>query len=346
MSIHKRVLLGVVAATLATVLVGCGGGLLGILLGLVGLGNAVGDVRDLFDDGDDPGEFRVLLDGQLLPVHPTANGNLTLTGLPEGQHLLQVVKPNRVVGTVTRINVTAGASVNVGSLQAVHGGRITGSVKAEAVGGGLFPARRVLVAAIPGGAVAVDATHTEAITVPPATTYYAAYTDGNGDFALDALAPGDYLITAAVAGHVADVQLIQGLVAGQGIPNLALELAADPDATHGTISGFVSGSIGGAAQSLPGAVLEVPLAQGFRPKIPTALRDRIAQDSGTTLMTPRWFKWTKLSTLTDAGGSYQLPCVLGSLRPHAFIYGYESGYQDISVTEGGTTSASFTLAPL
>ncbi len=346
MSTHKGALLGAVAAILAVVLVGCGGGLLETLLGLVSLGNAVGDVRDLFDEGDNAAEFRVLLDGQLLPVHPAANGDLTLTGLPEGQHLLQVVKPNRVVGSVTMVTVAAGTSMDVGSLEAVHGGRITGSVEAEAAGGGLLPARRVLVVAIPGGAAAVDATHTEAITVPPAATYYAAYTDGNGDFSLDALEPGDYLVTAALAGHKADVQLIQGLVAGQGVRNLALELAVDPDAAYGEIGGVVSGSVQGGTQSLSNALLKVRLAQGFRPKIPAPVRDRIAQESGTTLMTARWFAWKKLSTLTDAGGSYQWPCMPGNLRLDCFAYGYKSEYQDIVVTGGGTTFANFTLAPL
>jgi len=343
MSISKRTCVGAITAIALTVLVGCGGGLLGALLGLIALGGVAGDVTDLFDNGDDPAQFRVLMDGQLLPVTPGATGALTLTGLPEGRHLLQVVNPNRVVGALRIINVDANATVDLGDLTAVHGGRIVGTVRAETPGGGWLPARRVLVVALAGGAAVVDSTHASPVNLPPAATYYAGYTDGNGDFSLDAVEPGDYLITAAVAGHKADAWLVQGLSAGQGISNVILDLAADPEDSVGTVAGLVSGSISGGSQSLPNAALSVAPAQGFTPRVPTEVRDRIAQQSGASLMSARWFTWNRLSALTDAGGSYQLPSPPGSTRLRCFAYGYQAQYQDIQVLDGQTTTASFTL---
>ncbi len=333
----------VLAVLMSAALVGCGGAI-GLLLGLVALGEVVGDVSDWFDDDAPPGQFRVLLDGQLLPVQPDAAGNLALSDLPADRHLLQVVAPSRLTGAVRIINVAAGSPVDMGTLEPVAGGRILGTVTTQAAGGAFLAAKRVLVVALPGGAGLVDATHTAPMNLPPATTYYAAYTDGNGQFSLDAVEPGDYLVTAAVAGCKADVRLVAGLMAGHVVQGTVLDLELDDAIAFGTISGTVSGALaGGGTESLPGAGLTVAVGAGFVPAIPAAVSDSIAQASGASLMASPWFRWNELAGLTDAGGSYQVRAVPGTRRLSCFAYGYQPGQQDVTVTQGHDSAASFTL---
>ncbi|MGD9497892.1 MAG: hypothetical protein AB7Y46_16435, partial [Armatimonadota bacterium] len=148
----RRLPVLIAAALVTMLLVGCGGGgLLGALLGLIAVGDVVGDLSDLMG-GEDPHELDVYLDGQLLPVHPDAGGVLRLRGLPEGQHLLQAIASSRYRGAIVLIDVEPNADLRLGALQSQVGGRIRGTVMVESAQGSELPASRVAVYAIPGGA--------------------------------------------------------------------------------------------------------------------------------------------------------------------------------------------------
>lgn len=329
-----------IAAVISVMLVGCGGGgLIGALLGIISVGSIVTEIENLVGD-ENPDEFDVYVDGQLIPEHPNSNGRLRLQGLPEGRHLLQIVAPNHFRGAVTVINVQPNSDLRLDDLQAEVGGRLRGTVTLQEGQSGRS-ASRVLVYAVPGGAQVVR-DGSGAVDLPPAGTHYAAFTDGNGEFSLDALAPGDYLVTAAVPGFAADVQLVAGLTERQTV-TADLELEASGDAA-GTLRGTVNGSIGsGATQSLPGAGVRAALDAHFQPDVPQAVRDEIATESGLSLMASPWFSCGELATLSDAGGSYEADLPPGTHRVSAFAYDYQPGYRDLTVTSDGVTSATFTL---
>jgi len=329
-----------VVPTIAIILGGCAGGGLLALLGLIAVGNVVTDVTDLLS-GNAPDELDVYLDGQLLPEHPDNDGDLALEGLPEGRHLLQIIAPNRHDGAVALVNVDPDASLQLGDLDSEEGGRIRGRVTVQDAGGPARAAVRTPVYAIPGGASLV-ATGAALVEVPPNGTHFIAFTDGNGNFSLDAVAPGDYLVTAAVAGYDADARLVEGLSAGQVVRDQDLALAADGVAT-GSAGGVAAGEVGGGTQSLPGAALRADLPGTFEPDVPQDVIDRIAAESGAGLRASPWFRWQILSTLTDAGGSWSLRLPVGTSRISCFAYGYRPGFLDVPVAAGAHSRTDFTL---
>lgn len=336
---HKLTRLAAIAV-ITFVLAGCGGGGLAALIGLGAIGNAFGDIGDLFDDGGDD-EADVLLDGQVIRAVDRGTDNLRLRGLPEGRHLLQIVV-NDFRGVVRLINVDANSDLQLGRLQAADGGLVRGTVMLREGDGSTRPAVRVPVYAIPGGASNVAAGQPRT-TIPPIGTHYVVYTDGNGEYELGAMTPGDYLVTAVVAGYMADVQLIEGLQIDQRQRNKDLELAADGGARTGEAAGVVQGQAGGGAVSLAGASLRAALPAAYAPGIPQATINRIANRSGSALRASPWFEWTVLATLADAGGSYRLPLPPGTPRVQAFAYDYQPALRDPTITVGVTTAVDFTL---
>ncbi|MGI5818518.1 MAG: carboxypeptidase-like regulatory domain-containing protein [Armatimonadota bacterium] len=331
-------LMGIAIVTL--ILAGCGGGGALALLGLIGIGNAVGQIGDLFS-GDSGAEAEVLLDGQLIRTVNRSTDTLRLRGLPEGRHLLQVVAGD-FRGILRVINVDRDSDLQLGQLQAEDGGQVRGSVMLRDGDGSIRAAVRVPVYAVPGGAASVAAGQ-PATAIPPAGTHYVAYTDGNGNYSLSAMAPGDYLVTAAVAGYMADVQLIQGLQVEQRQRNRDLELIAVAGAQAGRAVGVVQGQAGGGAVSLAGASLRARLATAYAPGMPQATIDRIESSYGGALRAAPWFRWQVLSTLADAGGSYELALPAGTPRVDAFSYGYQPAFREPVITAGLSTPADFTL---
>ncbi|MGD9495950.1 MAG: carboxypeptidase-like regulatory domain-containing protein, partial [Armatimonadota bacterium] len=261
--------------------------------------------------------------------------------LPEGQHLLQAIASSRYRGAIVLIDMEPNADRRLGALQSQVGGRIRGTVMVESAQGSELPASRVAVYAIPGGAQAVAAGG-PIIDLPPEGTHYVSFTDGAGQFSLDALAPGDYLVTAAVAGCATDAQLVAQLGERQTVSGVDLTLAAGGEST-GTVRGTVRGQIGGGTQSLPGAIVRAELTVRLAPTVPEETIDRIAAQAGTPLRPSPWFRWQVLSTLTDAGGSYTLSLPVGTGRITCFTYDYRPAYQDVTISTGADTHASFTL---
>lgn len=327
------------AALVAILMAGCGaGGLIGLLMTLIQAGDAITQVDDLLG-GDDPETLRVLLDGQELPVVPADDGSLVLSGLPEGSHLLQLVAANRFRGTVSNIDVLADARVNIPEQTPIIGGRIRGMVEL-----GSTPARRVMVVAIPGGAGTVEKAKAAPITIPPTGTYYAAFTDGNGAYSLDAVEPGEYLLTAAMAGYMADVKLVN-IPAPRRTVDHNLALVQDASSPFGTLNGAVRGTILGGTQSLANARLTAVCGVAYEPVVPQTVIDAIGTASGLELSDSPWFRWTELATLTDAGGGYQLRAAPGATRLDCFAYDYRPGFKNVQVANGVNTTTEFDLQP-
>lgn len=325
-------------AVITVVLAGCGGGIT-TLLGLIGIGSAVADISDLFSGTDDE-DADVLLDGQIIRTVDRGDDRIRLQGLPEGRHLLQIVATD-FRGILRVINVDAGSDVQLGSLQAQDGGLVSGRVLLEASGGATRAAARVPVYAIPDGAARVAA-GSGVTSLPPATTHYVTYTDGNGEYSLKALEPGDYLVTATVAGYMADVQFIEGLAVEQRQRNRDLTLVQD-DVAVGAAAGVVLGRASGASSSLGGASLRGQVDGGYAPDIPQDTIDRIENAHGGTLRAAPWFRWQVLSTLADVGGSYELPLPPGTPRIDVFHYGYQPAYSEPTITAGTSSPVDFTL---
>lgn len=336
---YRLVRLGAIAGV-ALILAGCAGGGLTALLGLIGIGGAVAQLDNLFG-GDTEDNANVLLDGQVIRTVSRGTSELRLRGLPEGRHLLQVVS-SEFRGVVRLIDVDADSDLQLGRLEAEDGGLVRGRVTVRDTDGSVRAAARVPVYAIPGGAVNVAAGQ-PVTAIPPAGTHYVVYTDGNGNYELSAMTPGDYLVTATVAGYMADVQLVEGLQATQRQRNTDLELLQDASVATGQAAGVASGRTGGGSMSLGGASLRARLGGGYAPGIPQASIDRIETRYGAALRAAPWFRWQVLSTLADSGGSYALPLPPGTPRIDCFAYGYQPAFREPAIVAGQTTQADFTL---
>ncbi len=336
----KRWITLCVSALLAAILlVGCAsGGLLATILTLIEAGDAITRVDDIIG-GDDPETVTVLLDGQVLPVAPKANGDLELSGLPEGRHLLQVNADNHFRGSVSVINVQGDARVTIPAQTAVVGGRIIGTVLL-----GTTPARRVLVVAIPGGAADLQKSKGVPISIPPVGTYYAAFTDANGDYSLDAVGIGDYLVTTAVAGYTTDVKLLN-IPEQRRTLRADLTLDRDTASPSGTFTGGVTGAIVGGSQSLANTRITATRGVPFAPVVPQTVIDIIAGASGMNLGDSPWFSWAELATLSDVGGGYQMRGAPGSVRLDCFAYAFKPGFRNVQLINGGNTYAAFDLVP-
>ncbi len=329
------------AVGISLLIAGCGGGgVIGAILGLIAVGDVIGDVTDLLDGGDDGTDVKVYFDGQPLDVQPS-NGRLQLRGLPEGRHLLQVTSGS-YEGAVTIVDVQPDADLHLGDLtpDPDGGGRIRGTVTVQEGDGSTHAAARTIVYAVPGGAPLVGQ-GAQTVNLPPAGTHYAAFTDGNGDYEIDAVSPGDYLVTAAIAGLATDVRLVQDLDPRETVDDVDLTLQADASQTTGRAMGTVAGPAGGGTRSLRDAALRASTA--FTPPVPQDTIDRVAAASGAALRASPWFTWSVLSTLTDAGGSYELPLPSGAARIDCFSYDYRPAFRDVSVFLGGTVQADFDL---
>ncbi len=336
-------ILSVSALIIAGVVTGCGGGIIESLVSLLRAGDVISDVYHLLA-GDPPDQFTVLLDGQPIPVTPAADGSLQLNGVPAGEHLLQVVAPNKNRGGVTIIDVRADSRVDVGAPTEVVGGRILGKVRLGSAGV-YAAARRVLVVAIPGGATAVQKGKAAPITIPPRTTYYATYTDGNGDYELNAVDVGDYLVTAAVPGYQSDVKAVNIPAQGHAARGVNLDLERDTTMPSGVVTGRVRGAIIGGTQALAGAALKLQPTVPFEPTIKQDAINDIAAAAGFELMDSPWFSWTWLGMLTDLAGSYEGRAPVGSARLSCFAYGYQPVYQDIAMINNGSIHSVFDLNP-
>lgn len=329
----------IVIAAITGVLAGCGGGGLGALLGLISIGNAVGEIEDLFG-GDTADRADVLLDGQVIRTVDRGNNTIRLQGLPEGRHLLQIVSSD-FRGILRLINVNPGEDVQLGQLQAEDGGLISGTVMLREADDSTRPAVRVAVYAVPRAQVNLSPGGA-ATTLPPLQTHYVAYTDGNGRYEFNAVTPGDYLVTATVAGYTANVQLIQGLQVEQRQRNKNLELVAD-DVPAGSAAGVVLGNTNGGSSSLGGASLRASLGSAYVPAIPQDTANRISRQDGGTVRSSSWFRWEVLSTLADSGGSYSLPLPPGTPRIDAFSYGFRPAFRDPTIVADVRTPVDFTL---
>jgi len=327
------------AALVVLLMAGCGAaGLIGLLMTLIQAGDAITQVDELLG-GDDPETLTVYLDGQELPVVPADNGSLVLSGLPEGRHLLQLVADNRFRGAVSNIDVVADARVNIPEQTPIIGGRIRGMVEL-----GSTPARRAMVVAIPGGAASVEKAKAAPIGIPPTGTYYAGFTDANGAYSLDAVEPGDYLVTAAVAGYMADVKLVN-IPAPRRTLDINLTLERNVGSPFGTLNGAVRGTILGGTQSLANARITAVRGVAYEPVVPETVIDTIGAASGLELSDSPWFRWTELATLTDAGGGYQLRAAPGATRLDCFAYDYRPGFKNVQVANGVNTTTEFDLQP-
>lgn len=325
-------------ATITLILAGCGGGGMATLLGLVSIGEAVGDIQNLFDDGGDDTEQTadVLLDGQF--ITEVEDSTVELSGLPEGEHRLQIVSSDHR-GVITTITVDRDSPFPLDGLVAQDGGYASGTVMLQDGTNPPSPAANIPVYAISGG---IDTVQNSApITIPPGRDYYVVYTNDAGEFEFRALWGSRYLITSAIAGFRADVELVDDLDA----TNIDLTLVRDGTQQTGRAAGNITGQTetnAAATVALNTASVRASLGTAFAPQLRQQSVTEI-EDQYENLPDEPWFQWTVLATLSDSSGYFELPLPPGSPRLDCFAYGYQPKFVEPEIAAGDVVPVDFAL---
>lgn len=332
--------LSLLSVVLITCLVaGCaGGGLFFFAAKLLGIGYAAGQINDWL--GKDADEFRVHINGYDLGIKPNPSGALNLNGLPVGEHLLSIVSTDNKVGWHRTVTIQENVPVNLGTINPIQGGVIAGKVERE-TGAGRAPAAGVRVVAIKDAANLL-APGGNPISVPPAAGVVGvmAFTDAQGNYRLGPCEFGQWLVSVAEPGFLADVA-VAPVQSGQDAPGRNLYLRRDPNPpAPGTISGTVVRDGGG---SLGRALVNIDLGTPFRPPVEAVSRAAVESQVGASLIDGPWFAWRTLAAETTAAGAYNLRCRTGTHNVWGFAWGYKAKTGTVTVSSNAVAGIDFAL---
>ena len=335
----KKLSLGTTAALLVCLLSGCAGLLL-LATSYLAISNLVGTVENLNLFGHDASKYSLYLDGYDTGVHPEASGTLNLTGLPAGAHVLSLEYQDQRLGFHKNVTLVADQQFPLGQVALVQGSVISGKVE-KALG---VPLPGVRVAAILDGA-ALLTTGQSAVQLPTGSdkTVIMGFTDASGNFKLGPAAPGQWLVTSAVAGSHADAAIVS-VATGTDAGNISLTLSTDTAAQQGIVSGTVTKESGGAA--LASALVASNLKTSFKPQLTDVRVTALQTQIGLTLMAQPWFQWHSLAIQTGTGGEYTLKSPAGKQNVIAFKFGYRAKGADVTLADGQSTAADFALPAL
>lgn len=207
---------------------------------------------------------------------------------------------------------------------------------------------------------------------PPPGATYDAVTDAAGSYSMKGVAPGNYLVTVAAAGYLAREVYVYVAPGRTAVADFTLVVDQEPE--YGVIAGQVIGvgepNVDGVypvqantvKKPLEGATVEVyledpwidpPYMGGIEVQPDVTLPGAAGGSTGDAdgdigeveppiIICPP-FRWDVLSTRTDADGNYELKVPVGRRAVQVWAWGYESGWQEVTVTAGGTVRADFEL---
>lgn len=312
-------------------LAGCAAGLLA--------GGAVAYKWDEWFKKDDPATYRIYLNGYDIGTSPDLSGTLTVRGARDGSYLVTVAQPpemRRGVHLMTAIQ--AGRPVDLSVANPFEGVALTGTVRRDGAGGAVMP--NVQVVAVRNGAAIVAAGGP--LSIPPAADdgrdWLIGFTDNSGQYRLGPAKYGDWLVTTAVAGYVADAKHLYVQAGSDGTADLVL--TADAGTQPGLVIGSVNARDGTSiATPLITALLETP----FAPTISDVARGQVGGAAGVNMPAGAWFEWRALTSIGDGGGQYMIRLPAGTHTAEAFRPDWRYEAQEIVVTEGGATTTNFSL---
>lgn len=288
---------------------------------------------------DDPSDYRIFLNGYDIGASPRLDGTLTVRGARNGDYLVTVARPPEMRrGVHLLTGIQTGRPVDLSVTNPFEGVAITGTVRRDSAGGAVMP--NVQVVAIRNGAARIAAAGP--VSIPPQADseleWLIGFSDSNGEFRLGPAKYGDWLVTTAVAGFVADARHVRVQAGPDGVAPLILTPDAGPQ--PGLVRGSVNSREGASIPTpLVLAVLEAP----FAPTISDVARGQVEAAAGVNMPAGPWFEWRALATIGDDGGRYTLDATPGSHTIEAFRPDWRYEAQEVVVTEGGVTTTHFSL---
>lgn len=314
----------VVAVLLASLLAGCGGlALLNLVFKALAAGALVAQVTDFL--GLDSDEFTLYFDGYNTGQHPDAERRLNLTGLPAGHHLLTLASDDQRVGFHQHVLVMPDQQLNLGAINPIQGGIISGQVMRR-VGNTQVPLANVRVAAV----LASDTAAGQQTILPPqddTTLVMMGFTDASGNYRLGPAQFGDWLVTVAYPAHYGDVASAQ-VSAGNDAEDVDLLLAPNPGETAPAIvQGTVVRDGGGA---LSNALVALNLGTPLIPEFSNPTAQPV-------------FAWSSVAIPTSTVGAYTLTAPPGAHELYGFKYGFRAEVADVELESDQVVTADISL---
>ena len=372
---HRLCLCAVVS--LIGLLAGCGGGSGTPPAQTTEVGAASGTVET---QGEAPGDFQLVLDGQRLQLPIDPNGTFRIPNIPPGDHVLDVMGADGMRGGRAEFHIEAGAESEIPPIRPVPRGQIAGLVlKWE--NGGLMPAGGVEVVArcdlywiadeSGEGRTVVDSAGAQApgarplIYPPPPGHTYRAFTDRSGSYLMQNVLPGPYMVSVVVPGfypahrfilvrpgHTATADFRLRPVATPELGKIVGTVVnADPDTNFEPIEGARIWVVvtNPWAPPAPGPTdgsmgpVEVPEGVQFPVLGPVSPANEPGEEPA---FMPPDIRWRVFSTRTNDEGYYELKVPAGRRVVNCWAWGFWPQRRPVIVPEGDTIKVSFRLLPM
>jgi len=331
--------------------------------------------------GNPPANYQVLLDGQPVNVPIAPDGSFTITGVPPGEHVVDIVRDDGMEGGRAPFVAEPGQPITIPEPIDLEGaGQIVGFVvKQDSPGGVETPLAGVEVTArsdvmwimnggtatlAPARAAQEPGTTEPPITEPPIdppieppiiyppppAVSYTAVTGDDGRYEMIGVKPGGYLVTVAVPGFQAGAAYVWVSANRTTAYDFVLLPVVEPGV--GTVEGTVTGEVegGGSPVALKGAEVVVNFPYGGWQPTPVPLAVELAGarqanvgvDLSVPVMPPDII-YREFRTLTNADGKYSLNVPTGYGQIFVWALNYEPAYQELKVEDGVTITQDFLL---
>lgn len=356
---NARLIFVVIVAVSVSVLIGCGGN--GENVSQPPGQSAV--TGTIAVEGGSAEGYQLLLNGAPVPATVQPDGSFTITGVPEGTHVLDVIGPDGMSGGRAEFSTVPGQTVPLPPIETRLGGQIVGMItKLEE--GVLTPLVGVEVVARSDMPWILDGPTSETddrplIYPPPRSQTYSIHTGEDGSYAMRAVTPGPYLVTVAVPGLTTGTAFVHASAGRTAVADFTLEPVIDPGV--GTIEGAVwAVDRDGATTPLEGALVEVSMDDGWRTPPPGPIvplppdfpvdepgsapggEGEGGAEPGVGIVPPDIY-WNVFSTLTDSRGRYSINVPSGRGHVRAWKPGYEGDGRRVTVQPGETLTQEFRL---
>ncbi len=349
---HRFWVVAIVA--LALVLAGCGGGGGPEAPATSETGTVAGTVDLAGNSADD---YAVLVDGIPAEADVGPNGSFEVSGVPEGEHAIDVVRNDGLESGRATVVVEVGQQSQIADEILLRpAGQICGIVvkiengTVEPLAGVQVIARSDLIWIQTDEGVhlgpADGPNDVPLIYPPPPGVTYSAFTDESGSYCMKGVRPGPYLVVVAVPGLTLGRAYVFVRPYHTTVADFQLRPITPPPV--GTVMGTVRGAgPSGEVHPLVGALVTI-FCNNWQPVPPIDPAPVIGAAAGelppgTDTVMPPEVVWEAFRTLTNREGRYWLTVPSGPAVMAVWKRFYAPQKREIQVPNGGTIIENFLL---
>jgi len=341
------------AILFVALLAGCGGGG-GPEAPATSETGTVGGSIDLA--GGSPDDYAVLVDGIPAEAEIDPGGSFEVSGVPDGEHAIDVVRNDGLESGRATVVVEVGQQAQISDEITLRpAGQICGIVvkiengMVEPLVGVQVIARSDLVWIQTDDGVRLGPADgpddAPLVYPPPPGVTYSAFTDESGSYCMKGVRPGPYLVVVAVPGLTVGRAYVFVRSYHTAIADFQLRPIVHPPV--GTVMGTVRGAgPSGEAHPLVGALVTI-FCNNWRPVPPIDDAPVIGAagelPTGTDTVVPPDIIWKAFRTLTNREGRYWLTVPSGAAAIAVWKRFYAPQKREIQVPNGGTIIENFLL---